>query len=89
MKCSSGVTKIASGKTAATLQRFGGTADEHAIHDDIATGWEIRRDKLVLSRNISEQYIFAARKLYGFALAQVGQGHESVVFRIEPQHAAL
>jgi len=43
----------------------------------------------MLCRDVREQNVIAACKLYGFALAQVGQSDESVVSRIEPQDAAL
>jgi len=89
VKWGSGVAKIASGKKAAALQRFGGAAHKDAIHDDVAPGREIGSDKLVLGRDVREQNIVAAGKVYGFALAQVGQSDESVVSRIEPQDAAL
>jgi len=89
VKWGSGVAKIASGKKTAALQRFGGAAHQDAIHDDVAARREIGSDKLMLCRNVREQNIVAARKVYGFALTQVGQSDESVVSRIEPQDAAL
>ena len=83
------MAKIASGKKAAALQRFRGAAHQDAIHDDVAPRWEIGSDKLMLGRNVREQNVIVSRKVYGFALAQVGQSYESVVSRIEPQDAAL
>jgi hypothetical protein len=43
----------------------------------------------MLCRDVREQRVIAARKIYGFALAQVSQSYESVVSRIEPQDPAL
>ena len=83
------MAKIASGKKAAALQRFGGAAHKDAIHDDVAPRGEIGSDKLMLCRDVREQNIVAARKVYRFALTQVRQSDESVVSRIEPQDAAL
>jgi len=87
VKWGSGVAKIASGKKAAALQRFGGAAHKDAIHDDVAPGREIGSDKLVLGRDVREQNIGRCRQSLWFRLAQVGQSDESVVSRIEPQDA--
>jgi len=89
VKWGSGVAKIASGEKAAALQRFRGAAHQDAIHDDVAPGWEIGSDELMLGRDVREQNVIAAGKIYGFALAQVGQSYESVVSRVKPQDAAL
>jgi hypothetical protein len=89
VECGGSVAEISRRQQIAATERLGGAPNEHAIHDYVATRWKIFGDKLMFRWNVREQQILGARQGYAFAFAQVRQGYESVVSRIEPQDAAL
>lgn len=78
-----GVPDVARGKQFPALQILRHLANQHTIHDDVFAGSEILRDEFMFGRDVGPEKIVNPGKANGFALAQIGQGDENIVARVE------
>ena len=80
---------VARGEQFSALQMLCGVADKNAIHDDICTSGEILGDELMFGRHVGQEKKIFPGRANDFAFAQVGQGDEDIVARVEPQDFPL
>ena len=83
VKGGGGVADVARGKQFSALQILGHLADQNAIHDDVFAGGKILGDELMFGRHVGQEKLVIPGKANGFAFAQIGQGNENVVPRVE------
>ena len=79
-----GVADVARGKQFTALQILRHLADQDAIHNDVFAGGEILREELMFGGHVGQKKIVIPGKANGFAFAQIGEGDENVVARVEP-----
>lgn len=89
VKSSRSVANIACGEQIAGAKVLDGFANENAVHDDLAACGDFLRDELMLGGDIRRQDVVFSQKAERLAFAQICEGHENVVSRIQLQNAAL